>query len=268
MTHATPPAAGAFECWVTGVDIWSPGFANAGAWTARVRDASVVAASGEGLDARTRRRASKLARALANVATSVLEQSGGDRATVPAVFGSALGEASTMLKLLDQMLRTQEELSPMHFAMSVHNAASGLWSIAGQNRGFTTSLAADHDTPAMMLVETIGLLATLGGPVVLASGDDAAPDQLIPADQRFDLLAVGLALEAGDCTPHAPALAKVRGPWIQRVAWPADVMPGPLRRNPQAGLLNLADAVLRRRAGLVALDTGEGRGYCVEVEPT
>lgn len=263
MTTSTPR----HEMLVTGVEIWTPQTADAQAWVAGERDPEVTAAKGNGLDVRTRRRASQLARALADVATSVTAQSQGNRATVPAIFGSALGEATTMLKLLDQMLRTHEDMSPMHFAMSVHNAASGLWSIAGQNRGFTTSLAADYDTPAMMLVEAIGVLDTFGGPVILATGDDAAPEQLVPEPQRFELLAVGLALCSVDAEPTAPVLARLRGPSLEPTAWPPDVMPPQLARSPQAGLLNLADAILRGRFGPVALDAGEGRGYSIEVAP-
>ena len=68
---------------------------------------------------------------------------GVDPSKAPTIVGSAIGEAATMIGLLDQMWRRHEPMSPAEFTVSVHNAASGLISICNKNRGMTTSLAAD-----------------------------------------------------------------------------------------------------------------------------
>ena len=148
------------ELAITGVGLWLPTEAE-------------PKAPGELLDRRSKRRASPITLALAEVFGQAANQAQVDLATVSAVFGSALGQAHTMISLLDQMWREGTGLSPMMFATSVHNAAAGVVSIASKNRGFTTSLAADYDTPAMSLIEAAKLVATRNAPVVVACGDEA-----------------------------------------------------------------------------------------------
>jgi hypothetical protein len=105
-----------------------------------------------------------------------------------------------MLDLLEQMIRgADEDFSPMKFAVSVHNAAAGLVSISTHNRAFTTSVAADHDTPAMALLEGIGAMAALDRPAVVC-GDEAAPEGLEVADPSCLLVTASTkgALDVGE----------------------------------------------------------------------
>lgn len=184
---------------------------------------------------------------------------------VPTVFGSALGEADTMIGLLDTMWREKAALSPTSFAMSVHNAASGLISIAAGNRGFTTSLAADYDTPGTALLEAVGLALADDLPVVVACADEAAPRDLVPDAERFELLAVALVLARPGSPAAANALATMRGPVFEAPTIVGAPARDELARNPQIGLLDVVDAVLRGRSGVVRLDRGRGRGLAVEL---
>lgn len=252
---------------VQGVGVWTPGFPDAEAWLAGEADPEVTRAEASALGKRNRRRASPLTRALADAFGQSIAQAEMQGPEVATVFGSALGEATTMIKLLDQMWREEAEgdLSPMAFATSVHNAASGLVSIATKNRGFTTSLAADYDTPAMALFEAAGLLATGDAPVVVVVGDEAAPKDLVPAAETFDMLTAAVALVPA--AAPLSGLARLRGPFRGEATLEgADLRPE-LARNPQAGILDLADTVLRRREGTLRLDRGRGDGWCVEVTP-
>lgn len=248
---------------ITGVGLWTPGYADARAWRDRAPDPECVAPEARALDRRNRRRASTITRALADVFGQAVEQSGADSAEVGAVFGSALGEAGAMIKLLDQIWREGGELSPMTFAGSVHNAASGLVSISSKNHGFTTSLAADYDTSAMALLEGLGFLATHSQPVIVVCGDEQSPADLVPAGEEFALLAGAVAL--GPAPGNGRALARVRGPIRGDPTVGAADAPPLLARNPQAGLLDLIDAILHRRSGAVRLDRGRGEGWCLEV---
>src|SRR5690606_2412374 len=131
-----------------------------------------------------------------------------------------------------------------------HNAASGLLSISTGNRGFTTSLAADEDTPAAALFEAAGLAATTSSPVVVTCGDGEVPGAFVAEAERFGLLAVALALAPDD--GRTAGRARLRGPFR---AGPEDELLAPpgmergLAKHPQVGLLDLADAVLSGRAG-------------------
>lgn len=173
-----------------------------------------------------------------------------------------------MIGLLDAMWREREALSPTSFAMSVHNAASGLISIAAGNRGFTTSLAADYDTPGAALLEAVGLALGDDLPVVVACADEAAPRDLVPEPERFELLAAALVLARPGTAAGARPLATLRGPWGPGLDAPSAggaAAADELARNPQIGLLDVVDAVLRGRFGLVRLDRGRGSGLAVEL---
>lgn len=251
---------------VVGWGAFVPGYASVADWMDGRASADHGAPVGALVPLRDRRRASLLSRALADAYAGAVERSGFEYSSVASVFGSALGEVSTMIGLLDQMWQEGTPLSPMKFATSVHNAAAGVISIATANRGFTTSLGADYDTPAMALVEGLGWVGSRGEPVVVCCGDESPPGDLVPGYRCWPLLSVAVAL----CpVERAPLGAPVLG-HVAPVA-PSDEMLAPLRidaalgRNPNVGLLDLVVALESGISGTVRLDRGEGRGFGVRM---
>ncbi len=243
---------------VVGVGLSTPGYPSAAAWRLGTPDPSyVVPARAAVLDRACSRRASPFARAMA----VAYREAAGDLPLdeIGSVFGSALGETTVMLELLGQMLTgVEEDFSPMRFAVSVHNAASGLVSISTGNRRFTTSVAADHDTPAMALLEALAVVASSNRPVVVVCGDEASPAGLVDGDRQFEQLAVAIALAPGE----GPALARLEG--VDRDDGRSHDPPSldpKLAKNPQIGLLDLVNGVLHGQRGPVRLDRGRGRGY-------
>lgn len=245
---------------ITGVGVWLPGFASATAWARRQRDEAAQKPVGLAFDRVNRRRAGNLGRAIADAAAEAMAAAAVDAATVPTVVGSSIGEASTMIGLLDQMWRQAAPMSPAAFTVSVHNAASGLLSISQKNLGFTTSLAADYDTPASALLEAIGLIATGHGPVVVVCADEGSPDGLIKTAPRWQLLAAAVVLAPADTDK---ALMRLTMPGDGPVTVAAADLDELTARNPQAGMLDLVDAVQRGATGTLALDRGAGRGFTV-----
>jgi hypothetical protein len=204
-----------------------------------------------------------LGRAVSEAAAEALQQSGDDPAAVATVVGSSIGEARTMVGLLEQMWRFETPMSPAAFTVSVHNAASGLLSISSQNRGYSTSLAADHDTPAAALLEGVGLVHAGAGPVLVVCADEALPASLLAPEDAWGLLAAAVVLESASSAAASHArLAVVHG---ARADLAPAALPEPLARNPQVGLFDLVDALLRGRSGVVALDRGAGRGYAARL---
>lgn len=90
---------------------------------------------------------------------------------VPVVFASRLGDAARSLDLLTQLGRG-EALSPTAFALSVHNAIGGLYSLIRGDHANYLAVAAGPATAAAALVEAAGLLAD-GAPEVLVVCCDA-----------------------------------------------------------------------------------------------
>lgn len=250
---------------ITGVGLWLPGFPNTAAWLAGTADAAAAKPVGTALDRVNRRRASSLDRALADTVAAAIAMAGADATTVPIVIGSSIGEAATMIGLLDELWRHGTPMSPADFTMSVHNAASGLISITNKNRGMTTSVAADHDTPAAALFEGIGLAVTHAGPVVVACGDEPAPATLVQHAPPWSMVTAAVVLAPFDAA--RPHLARLTLGTDAPATLALDRFEPLQRENPQIGLLAVVDAVLRGTAGVLPLDNGKGRGYRAAIAP-
>jgi len=248
---------------VLGAGAFLEGFAGLDAWLRGAPDPEQTRPAASIVPARQRRRASTLSKALAEAYAEAVYAAKVDVSTVASVFGSALGEATTMIGLLDQMWDDDAMLSPMKFATSVHNAASGLVSIATTNRGFTTSLGADYDTPAMALFEGTARALSENEPVVVCCGDEAPPEDLVPEGAGWKLLTAAIVLapvEAGTSLPRLSAPSIATADIVTR-----DV-PAAIGQNPSVGLLDLVWAISSRESGTLALDRGAGRGYTVSID--
>jgi hypothetical protein len=265
MTAPTPLGRGLA---VAGIGLWLPGVPDVQAWIDGARGvdprtSEYPAATGASIEPRARRRMSPLSRALADAFVQAATQARIDSSSTAAVFGSALGEVSTMLMLLDQMSR-DEPLSPMSFGTSVHSAAAGVVSISAGNRGFTTAISAYHDTVGAAFFEASGVLETMNTPVIVACGDESSPERFVADEEAYDMLAVALALVPDG--HDAPVLARLQGPSRgDHDLAPADVSAA-LGRNPQVGLLDVAAAILAGRSGTISLGRGRGSGWCMRID--
>lgn len=190
---------------------------------------------------------------------------------VPTVFGSAHGETAVMAELLDQMLEQGGSMSPISFASSVHNAASGYLSIATGNRGFTTSIAAGHDTVASCLIEAFGLIYGADGEAgetgvtdcLVVVGDQEEPARLVPEDGQNPLLAAAIHVRRSGTES---ALASITLPTLPELSTAAPFEPRDnFSDHTCVGALRLIDAIVNRRAGVLRLDGGHGSGWATEL---
>jgi hypothetical protein len=99
------------------------------------------------------RRLSPLARAVFNAADGCINS---DKA-LPIIFSSSHGEVNKSLEMLKSMQKG-EEVSPTAFSLSVHNAISGLFSMAYANHQEITVVAPGQDGIAPAFIEALGLL--------------------------------------------------------------------------------------------------------------
>lgn len=258
------------EVAVVGCGAFVPGFEGLAGWVRGEPSLDHVTPKAEIVPKRQRRRASSLSKAVADAYADALGESKFDAASVASVFGSAIGEASTMVGLLDQMWSDAAMLSPMRFATSVHNAASGMLSIATDNRGITTAMGADYDTPAMALLEGIGLVLARGESVIVCCGDEAPPEDLVADGVGWSLMTAAIALcPSSDAPASCPRLSELMIAPGEPSSSPAGVPETQLEemgRNPSIGLLDLVVAVREGTRGVRALDRGAGRGYSVRLQ--
>ena len=115
------------------------------------------------------------------------------------IFISRHGELQRTYNLLNEIL-SGEEASPIAFSQSVHNTASGLFTIADKNPLPVTSLAACQDSFQQGLVEAFARLnIAVNQKILLVCFDDVVPEVYDSfADEFSSCYALGLVLEGGD----------------------------------------------------------------------
>ncbi|WP_317930858.1 beta-ketoacyl synthase chain length factor [Halioxenophilus sp. WMMB6] len=139
-----------------------------------------------------RRRFSRLTRMALQVCFSC---AAGDH-TLRTVFCSRHGEIHRTKTLLDELTRG-EAISPMGFSLSVHNTASGLYSIASENKAPSSAIASGVDTLAMAVIEALGALQRQPeAPVLVVLADEPLPEFYAPYDTE-QAAPFGLALMLG-----------------------------------------------------------------------
>jgi hypothetical protein len=135
------------------------------------------------MPAMLRRRCSVFAKVSLSVAHAALRGLSGDGA-VPTVFASTHGESHVTAGLLNELAQSQQ-LSPMSFSLSVHNAASGLFSIATGNTAPASALSSEFDCLLMGLCEAITMLSQGDAKqVLLVCSDDIVAEEFRRGDER------------------------------------------------------------------------------------
>ena len=182
-----------------------------------------------------------------------------------AVFSSGMGD----LQITDYMCRTLAEqpdlLSPTRFHNSVHNAASGYWSIGAGATGDVTAVSGWRDSATAGLLEALSRIQHEHQPVLLVVYDDIACGpmrDLWPTDQPF-CAALVLARPGKET-----AIARLQAT-IQRGKDSHPGLPEPLQAritdNPAARMLPLMALVSGHWSGPVALGAEQGPGLKFEV---
>ena len=134
----------------------SPGFRDAAAWGAGAEDGAATEPAARPLPPALRRRTTLLTRMVAEAAAQAADQAGVALGAEPLVFGSAYGEIETAVEMIRSFDGPVGLPSPTRFHNSVHNTAVGYLSIATQNRGFVTALAAGRETAGAALQGGLG----------------------------------------------------------------------------------------------------------------
>src|SRR6185436_4943704 len=172
---------------VLGMGLWMPGFPDPASW---LSGRPVEGADAPNAQSKQRRRSSLLVNMVADVAAQASAQAGVPLSRLRVVVGSAFGELTTLMEMLEERER-DGLLSPLRFQNSVHNSAAGQLSIANKNK-----------TPALTLL-------ALGGDEVLAVVADEPLPQSIRPGHVTGAVSAALVLAADGASGDAarPALA-------------------------------------------------------------
>jgi len=138
---------------------WAPGYETQQQWLQWQGDIDQIEEQGspnmDFLPPMFRRRLSRLSKLALTTAFDCLAP----QTAISTVFASRHGELQTSAKLLED-LANNTPLSPTKFSTSVHNTASGMYSIANQDRTHSTAIAAGVDTLEMGFIEASCQLAS------------------------------------------------------------------------------------------------------------
>jgi hypothetical protein len=182
---------------------WAPGVETQDEWKAWA--ASPVPFAAEGVpDAKEvppmlRRRCTPLSRAMLTAAFRCMQRVAA--ADVRTVFASRYGSINESVPLLKN-IAYDERMSPSRFTHTVHNAQSGLFSIAAGNRHASSALSARAESFACGFLEACTHLhREPSRPVLLVTGDVPLVEDfhtLIDDPQAIYAVALLLSFEGGD----------------------------------------------------------------------
>jgi hypothetical protein len=180
------------------------------------------------------------------------------------VFASANGEGAIVHGLLETLASADRKLSPTQFHNSVHNAASGYWSIATGSTQPITCLAAHDQSFAVGLVQAVASCAAGDRPVLLCVYDAPIPAPLGESRPTPFSFAAAFVL-----SPGVGGMARISVQPNGAEADPADGLP----RNPAlaalvpgnaaAWSLRLLEALARQEADAFRLALPDGSASIV-----
>ena len=207
------------------------------------------------LPAAERRRATTSTRLALTAAQEALANAGVDPKVVPAVFASSSGSAEVLHDICEMLAAGDYQISPTKFHNSVHNAASGYYSIAVGSRRGATSVCAYDDSAAAGLLEAVTQAVDGNEPVLLVSFDLPYPFPLSSVRPIQDAWAIGIVLGRDATRPQVTVTIDPTG--SESTLEIADLASVP-QHNPTARLLPLVAALARGGAQRVALARKNG----------
>lgn len=197
-----------------------------------------------------RRRATPSVR-LAFRAAEDATSGGANARELASVFASSDADMAVLHRICAALAQKPRVISPIDFHNSVHNAASGYWSIGVGSTAPTTTISAYDASFTAGLIEAVALARDGGQDVLLVAYDATAPQPL--AAKRPLALSAGVALiigpESGAGMSHIDI--ELAGDAETRCA---DASLESLRAgNPALRALPLLELLATRRAGQVTL---------------
>ena len=246
---------------VLGMGLWMPGFPDPASW---LSGRPVEGADAPNAQSKQRRRSSLLVNMVADVAAQASAQAGVPLSRLRVVVGSAFGELTTLMEMLEERER-DGLLSPLRFQNSVHNSAAGQLSIANKNKTPAMSLAAGNDTVAMVLLEALTLLALGGDEVLAVVADEPLPQSIRPGHVTGAVsAALVLAADGASSDAARPALAVLEDLRQAQAAFGSVERPQEVD-GPCAAILPLIAALAQGRSGRIDVSPTEDPRWSILV---
>ena len=253
-----------------GIDDWAGGITVLTGATPYVSRATVLPAP-SALPAAERRRTGTVVKLTLAIGLEAVHRSGMQAAALPTVFSSSGGDGSNCHEICQTLAADDRQISPTRFHNSVHNAASGYWSIAAAATPAANVLCAFDASFGAGLLEALTQVVVERTPVLLVAYDVGYPEPLRSVRPIPDAFGVAMVLEplgaqlaAGEA--QRP-LARITAALTDDVAeqMPEAQLEAMRASIPAARSLPLLSKLARREPGLVVLEYLETQRIAVEV---
>lgn len=221
------------------------------------------------LPATERRRAGKSVKLAVDLAGQAMCDSGID-ATEPAiVFASTSGDTEVLTAICAALATEDRMISPMRFHNSVHNAASGYWTIAVGSRQPANAIALHELTVAAGLLEAVTQAVVEQTPVLLVVYDIPFPPPLDAAEPISTIFGSSMLLRP---EPSERSVASLDLSIEREAADSANTMADPafeaLRQGVTAArMLPVLRRLAINEAGAVRLDYLDGQQLRIDIAP-
>lgn len=215
------------------------------------------------VSARTLRRLSPQTLLAMAVAEKIRPGLGNDAAWV---FSSAYSEGETLKVILDSICTPDMAVRPVRFQNSVHNAASGQWTVATQIRSSVTSLCCGDASVGAGLLKAIMQVRLEQRSVGLVVYDVPLPFPLYTVHRMTMPAGVGLTLSP---KLTAQSFARINVSFEKREITPVTTAFGKQALatfNPAFAILPLFERLCGIGTGSVVIDVNGATNLCLRVE--
>ena len=262
----------ALTAYIEGVGLIGPGFAGWPQACAVLAGAQAYVAAKTVLPAPSllppaeRRRAGAPIKLTLATGLEAIAHAGLEAAALPTVFASSGGDGDNCHALCETLASDDPQISPTRFHNSVHNTASGYWSIATGAKAPSSVLAAHDASFGAGLLEALTQAVVDQTRVVLIACDTAYPEPLHRVRPIPDAFGIALVL-APERSAHALARITVALTNAQAATLDEADLEALRRAIPAARGLPLLQAIARRQPQPVVLDYLAETRLGVDVAP-
>lgn len=218
------------------------------------------------LPAAERRRSGAIVKLSLAVGLEAVNAAARDAAGLATVFSASGGDGDNCHAICEMLAGSDRQISPTRFHNSVHNAASGYWSIATQAMAASSVLCAYDASFGAGLLEALTQVVVDHAPTVLLACDTPYPEPLQSTRPIQDALGIALVLvpERGEKT-----VAKVSVTLTDAAAHRFDdaALESLRIAIPAARGLPVLRAIALRQHGCVMVDYLDHTRLAVSIEP-
>ena len=212
------------------------------------------------LPAALRRRTSVATKVAFAAAERACRDADCDPSQLASIFTSAVGEVNVTDRLCSDIAQQRFPLSPTQFHNSVHNTASGYWSIAVGSRKPAMAMAGYHDGFALALLEAWSQLQCSGEDILLVCYEEQPVELMLPDNQWIGCAIAFVLTPRPDGERTAAAIGK---PFALRGE--EDAQPFGLC-SPALAALDLFRTVNSGDVGRVQVSPDDASNWYVELE--